>query len=270
MNAFLFSATFTKMTLISTIIANFTVCWLTTPIMCSRTEFAFHDDFKIWISFPGSVRFSKFINLVDFRILCKVPSKFKRVFLVSSYACPSFRAESSVKSGSRSRRSLKWLSVIPILISLISEFCKAENSHSLLSFFSSVTKLSKHCPSDCLYEKNLYRRKVTFFEGSNNHQIVVKYNWFSFSWSHHQIQTYYILPFLSVQCRSIACWIWLLLISWFFLWQWGTGSVVSIVSGAHCCFCWNWALVEGWIWCFRWNGALVEGWIYPYQTDYHY
>ena len=179
-------------------------------------------------------------------------------FLVSSYACPSFRAEPYLKSNSRSRRCLKWLSVIQItIISLISEFCKSEKSHSLLSFFSSVTKLSKHCSSDCLYEKNLYRRKVTFFEEGSNHQIVVKYNWNSFSWSNHQIQTYYILPFLSVQCRSAVCWIWHRLISWFFLWQLCTASVlVSIVSSAHWCFCWNW--------------ALVEGWIYPYQTDDHY
>ena len=68
---------------------------------------------------------------------------------------------------------LKWLSVIPItIISMISEFCKSENSHSLLLFFSSVGKLlskilycTKHCPSDCLYDKNVYRRKVTFFLG---------------------------------------------------------------------------------------------------------
>ena len=150
------------------------------------------------------------------------------------------------------------MSVITItIISLISEFCKSENSHSLFSFFSSVTKLSKHCPSDCLFEKNLYRRKVTFVEGSNNQQIVVKYNWNSFSWSHHQIQTYYILLFLSVQCRLIVRWIWLRQISWSFLWQLCTASVlISTVSSAYWCVCWNW--------------ALVEGWIYLYQTDYHY
>ena len=96
--------------------------------------------------------------------------------------------------------------------------------------------------------------KSHFFEGSNNHQIVVKYYGNSFPWGHHQIQTYYILPFLSVQCSSTVCWIWLRLISWSFLWQLGTASVlVSIISSAHWCFCWNW--------------VLDEGWIYPYQTD---
>ena len=140
-------------------------------------------------------------------------------FLVSSYACQSFRGKSNVKSGSWSRRCLQWSSVISItIISLVSKFFKFENLHSLLSFFSSVTKLSKHCPSDYLCKKkNCIGGKSHFFEQSNNHQIVVKYNWNLFSSSNHQMQTY-ILPFLLVQCRLIVCWSWICLISWSFLW----------------------------------------------------
>ena len=106
-----------------------------------------------------------FQNLLNWSIL-EFCVKSRRIsngcFLVPSHACPSFRAESNVKSGSRIRHCLKGLSVILLTItSLISEFRKLENSHSLLSFFSSATKLSKYCPS-------VYTKKVCiaeFFRG---------------------------------------------------------------------------------------------------------
>ena len=178
MNVFLFRVTCWKMTLVFTIIANFTICWTTPLIMCSRTKFPFYDDFGIWILISRSVRFLKFVNLVN------------------------------------------------------TEFCV------------SLVKV-------------LTREKVTFFESSNNHQIVVKWDWNSFWWSYHQIQSYYVLPLLVVSCRLIVCWIWLRLISWSLLWYLIAASVhLFISSNAY--------------WCFHWNWILVEGWIYPHQTDYCY
>ena len=95
--------------------------------------------------------------------------------------------------------------MIPItIISLISEFCKSKISHSLLSFFSSLIKLSKHCPSDCLCESNLHQT-VTFFSGeqesSNCCKIQLKFIFMESSSNANVLYTF--LPLGPMQVNSM-------------------------------------------------------------------
>ena len=84
--------------------------------------------------------------------------------MVFSYACPSFRSGSNVKSGLWSRHCLKLLSVIPVMIiSLKSEFWKLENSHSLLSFLSSVNKIIKTLSFRLFIEKKFVSEESHIF-----------------------------------------------------------------------------------------------------------